>query len=122
MVRKIVFSWMLVGSLLLAQKITQIKFDGLHHLSKSVTMEVAGLHVGDEMDIAKINESIVNFFNQGYFEDVSVDREGGTLIYHFKEKKAIANIEIKGFGSGDEGEKLLKSIGLKKGDLYDENR
>jgi len=113
---------MLVGSLLLAQKITQIKFDGLHHLSKSVAMEVAGLHVGDEMDIAKINESIVNFFNQGYFEDVWVDRNGGTLIYHFKEKKAIANIEIKGFGSGDEGEKLLKSIGLKKGDLYDKSR
>ncbi len=113
---------MLVGSLLLAQKITQIKFDGLHHLSKSVAMEVAGVHVGDEMDIAKINESIVNFFNQGYFEDVWVDREGGTLIYHFKEKKAIANIEIKGFGSGDEGDKLLKTIGLKKGDLYDESR
>ena len=113
---------MLVGSLLLAQKITQIKFDGLHHLSKSVAMEVAGLHVGDEMDIAKINESIVNFFNQGYFEDVWVDRDGGTLIYHFKEKKAIANIKIKGFGSGDEGDKLLKSIGLKKGDLYDPAR
>ena len=113
---------MLVGSLLLAQKITQIKFDGLHHLSKSVAMEVAGVHVGDEMDIAKINKSIVNFFNQGYFEDVWVDRDGGTLIYHFKEKKAIANIEIKGFGSGDEGDKMLKTIGLKKGDLYDESR
>ena len=113
---------MLVGSLLMAQKITQIKFDGLHHLSKSVAMEVAGIRVGEEMDIAKINESIVNFFNQGYFEDVWVDREGGTLIYHFKEKKAIANIKIKGFGSGDEGDKLLKSIGLKKGDLYDPAR
>ncbi len=113
---------MLVGSLLMAQKITQIKFDGLHHLSKSVALEVAGIRVGEEMDIAKINESIVNFFNQGYFEDVWVDREGGTLIYHFKEKKAIANIKIKGFGSGDEGDKLLKSIGLKKGDLYDPAR
>ncbi len=113
---------MLVSTLILAQKITQIKFDGLHHLSKSVAMEVAGVHVGDEMDMEKINQSIVNFFNQGYFEDVWVDRKGGTLIYHFKEKKAIAKVEIKGFGSGDEGEKLLKSIGLKKGDLYDEGR
>jgi len=122
MIRKIVFSWMLVGSLLFAQKITQIKFEGLSHLSPSVALEVAGLRVGDEMDIAKINESIVNFFNQGYFEDVWVDREGSKLIYHFKEKIAIANVEIKGFGSGDEGETLLKSIGLKKGDLYDEGR
>jgi len=113
---------MLVGSLLLAQKITQIKFEGLSHLSPAVAMEVAGVHVGDQMDVDKINQSLVNFFNQGYFEDVWVDRKGGTLIYHFKEKTAIANVEIKGFGSGDEAEKLLKSIGLKKGDLYDEMR
>jgi len=113
---------MLIGSLLFAQKITQIKFEGLSHLSPSVALEVAGLRVGDEMDIEKINQSIVNFFNQGYFEDVWVDREGGKLIYHFKEKIAIANVEIKGFGSGDEASTLLKSIGLKKGDLYDESR
>jgi outer membrane protein insertion porin family len=122
MIRKIVFSWMLIGSLLFAQKITQIKFEGLSHLSPSVALEVAGLRVGDEMDIEKINQSIVNFFNQGYFEDVWVDREGGKLIYHFKEKIAIANVEIKGFGSGDEAQTLLNSIGLKKGDLYDEGR
>ena len=113
---------MLIGSLLFAQKITQIKFEGLSHLSPSVALEVAGLRVGDEMDIEKINQSIVNFFNQGYFEDVWVDREGGKLIYHFKEKIAIANVEIKGFGSGDEAQTLLNSIGLKKGDLYDEGR
>jgi outer membrane protein insertion porin family len=122
MIRKIVFSWMLLGSLLLAQKITQIKFEGLSHLSPSVAKEISGLHVGDEMDMERINASLVNFFNQGYFEDVWVDRNGGTLIYHFKEKTAIANVEIKGFGSGDDADTLLKSIGLKKGDLYDEGR
>lgn len=113
---------MFVGSLLLAQKITQIKFEGLHHLSKQVALEVADLRVGEEMDIDKINQAIVNFYNQGYFEDVWVDREGGRLIFHFKEKLAIANVEIKGFGSGDDTDQLLKSIGLKKGDLYDKGR
>jgi len=113
---------MLIGSFLLAQKITQIKFEGLNHLSPQVALEIADLHVGDEMNIEKINQALVNFYNQGYFEDVWVDREGGKLIFHFKEKVAIANVEIKGFGSGDEGQKLLDSIGLKKGDLYDEGR
>ena len=119
MLRKIVFSWMLIGSLLLAQKITQIKFEGLSHLSPSVAKEISGLHVGEEMDADKINEALVNFFNQGYFEDVWVDREGGVLTFHFKERKAIANVQIKGFGTGDESQQLLHSIGLKKGDLYD---
>jgi outer membrane protein insertion porin family len=35
---------------------------------------------------------------------------------------AIANLQVKGFGSGDEGEELLKGIGIKKGDLYDDAR
>jgi len=122
MIRKIVLSWLLVGSLLFAQKITNIKFDGLHHLSPSVALEVADLRVGDPMNIEKINASIVNFYNQGYFEDVWVDRKGGTLIYHFKEKPAIAHVEIKGMGSDDDAKKLLKSIGLKRGDMYDKEK
>ena len=122
MMKKIALLWMLAGALLLAQKVTQIKFEGLAHLSSDIAMEVAGIRVGDEMNAEKINQSIKNFFSQGYFKDVWVDRQGGTLIYHFKEKMAIANVDIKGYGSGDEGDNLLKSIGLKKGDLYATNR
>jgi outer membrane protein insertion porin family len=122
MIKKMALSWMLIGSLLLAQKVTQIKFEGLVHLSPSMAKEIAGIRVGDQMDPVKINQSIKKFFEQGYFKDVWVDRQGGVLIYHFKEKVAIANIQVKGYGSGDDGEKLLKSIGLKKGDLYDEAR
>ena len=122
MIRKIVLAWMLVSSLMFAQKITQIKFEGLAHLSSSMAIKIAGIHVGEEMDAGKINTSIKNFFAQGYFSDVWVDRQGGILIYHFKEKMAIANITIKGYGTGDDGEKLLANMGLKKGDLYDKRR
>lgn len=119
---KILFSWMLIGSLLLAQNITEIKFEGLAHLSPTIAKEIAGIRVGEEFNAGKINDSIKNFFAQGYFKDVWVDRQGGVLIYHFVEKVAIANIDIKGYGSGDDGTKLLEGIGLKKGDLYDERR
>ncbi|MCW8822321.1 MAG: outer membrane protein assembly factor BamA [Sulfurovum sp.] len=119
---QILVSWMLIGSLLLAQKVTQIKFEGLAHLSPTVAKEIAGIRVGDEINAGKINDSIKNFFSQGYFKDVWVDQNGGVLIYHFKEKLAVANIEIKGYGSGDDGTKLLEGIGLKKGDLYDDRR
>ncbi|MGC9350599.1 MAG: outer membrane protein assembly factor BamA, partial [Sulfurovum sp.] len=120
--KKIALSLVLMGTLLIAQKISQIKYVGLAHLSPSVATEISGIQVGDEMDITKINQSVKNFYAQGYFEDVWVESKGNTLIYHFKEKVAIANLQIKGFGTGDEGEKLLASTGLKKGDLYDERR
>jgi len=119
---KILFVFLSVGTFLWSQKITQIKFVGLAHLSPTVAKEVADIRVGDEMDASKINESLKNFFSQGYFKDVWVDKQGGVLIYHFEEKVAIANIEVKGYGSGDEGDKLLSGMGLKKGDLYDKRR
>ena len=122
MIKKIALVWMLIGSFLLAQKVTHIKFEGLAHLSPTTAKEVAGVHIGDEINAGMINESIKNFFSQGYFKDVWVDQKGGTLIYHFKEKLAIANVDIKGYGSGDDGEKLLAGIGVKKGDLYDNRR
>jgi outer membrane protein insertion porin family len=119
---KILLSWILIGSFLLAQKVTQIKFEGLAHLSATTAKEVAGISIGDTITASNVNESIKNFFSQGYFKDVWVDQKGGTLIYHFKEKLSIANVNIKGYGSGDDGEKLLAGIGIKKGDLYDERR
>ena len=119
---KILFSWILIGSFLSAQQVTQIKFEGLAHLSTTSAKEIAGIRVGEEITAGKINDSIKNFFTQGYFKDVWVDQQGGVLIYHFKEKLAIANIDIKGYGSGDDGTKLLAGIGIKKGDLYDERR
>ena len=122
MIKKIALVWILVGSFLLAQKVTQIKFEGLAHLSPTTAKEVAGIRVGDTITAENVNESIKNFFSQGYFKDVWVDQKGGTLIYHFKEKLAIANVDIKGYGSGDDGENLLAGIGVKKGDLYDARR
>jgi outer membrane protein insertion porin family len=119
---QILLSWILIGSFLSAQKVTQIKFEGLAHLSPTTAKEIAGIRVGEEINAGKINDSIKNFFAQGYFKDVWVDQQGGVLIYHFKEKLAIANVDIKGYGSGDDGMKLLEGIGLKKGDLYDERR
>jgi len=119
---KILFVFILMGTFLWSQKITQIKFVGLAHLSPTVAKEIADIRVGDEMDASKINDSLKNFFSQGYFKDVWVDQQGGVLIYHFDEKVAIANIEVKGYGSGDEGDKLLQGMGLKKGDLYDKRR
>ncbi len=119
---KILLAWMLIGSLLSAQKVTQIKFEGLVRLSPTTAKEIAGIRVGDEINAGKINDSIKNFFSQGYFKDVWVDQQGGVLIYHFEEKLAIANVDIQGYGSGDDGTKLLEGIGLKKGDLYDQRR
>jgi len=122
MLKKTVAAVALLSFFLWAQKITDIKFEGLTALSPSAAKEIAGIHPGEEMDLDKINASLVNFYNQGYFEDVTVEEKGGTLIYHFKEKKAIANVDIKGLSSDDEIKTILEHAGIKKGELYDERK
>jgi outer membrane protein insertion porin family len=114
----VILSIFVLVSILNAQKITSIKYVGLSHLSKQMASEISGVRVGDDIDSSKIDDSILKLYNQGYFEDVWVERGSrGQLIYHFKEKPAIANVEINGFG--DDGMGILKSLGIQKGALYD---
>ncbi|SHO81060.1 Outer membrane protein assembly factor YaeT precursor [hydrothermal vent metagenome] len=117
--KKIIALSLVTGSLLLAQKVTQVKFDGLVHLSPSVAKEVADINVGDDLNPLKINNSVKKLFAQGYFKDVYVEnRGGGRLVYHVKEKSAITNIKVEGYGNGDDAVKTLATLGLKRGDFY----
>jgi outer membrane protein insertion porin family len=109
-----------LSSLLLAQNITSIQYNGLLHISKEVATEISGINVGDAFDINKIDESLKNFYSQGYFSDIIVSRTAdGGLLYEFKEKSVISKLDMNGYSSSDEQEALFIEIGLKKGDLYD---
>jgi len=109
-----------LSSILLAQNITSIEYNGLLHLSKDVATEISGIHVGDAFDINTIDESIKKFYSQGYFSDIVVSAtKNGGLVYQFKEKSVISKLQMEGYSSEDEQESLFTSIGLRKGDLYD---
>ena len=109
-----------LSSILLAQNITSIQYNGLLHISKEVATEISGINVGDSFDINKIDESLKNFYRQGYFSDIVVSRTAdGGLLYEFKEKSVISKLDMNGYSSADEQEALFAEIGLRKGDLYD---
>lgn len=102
--------------------VKNIQYEGLIHISPMIANEISKIKVGDVLDVQKVDRSIIEFHKQGYFEDIWVTEESGVLTYHFIEKPAIANIEINGYGSGQEQEALYKEIGIKKGDVYDESK
>ncbi|CAA6827303.1 MAG: Outer membrane protein assembly factor YaeT precursor [uncultured Sulfurovum sp.] len=109
-----------LSSILLAQNITSIQYNGLLHLSNEVATEISKINVGEPFDINKIDVSIKEFYRQGYFSDivVSTTSDGG-LVYEFKEKSAISKLEMNGYSSSDEQEAEFIAVGLRKGDLYD---
>ena len=109
-----------LSSLLLAQNITSIQYNGLLHISDEVASEISKIHVGESFDINKIDESIKEFYRQGYFSDIVVSAtNSGGLIYTFTEKSTISKLEMNGYSSSDEQEAEFIAMGLRKGDLYD---
>ena len=109
-----------LSSILLAQNITSVKYNGLLHISDEVATEISKINIGEPFDINKIDESLKEFYRQGYFSDiiVSITKSGG-LVYDFKEKSVISKLEMNGYSSNDEQEAEFISVGLRKGDLYD---
>jgi outer membrane protein insertion porin family len=111
----------LIAISLFGEKIRDIKFDGLVHISPDIAKEIIGIRAGEEMDEVKIDESIKRLYSQNYFEDIWVDDNNGVLTYHVKEKPVISKVALEGYGS-DKEEETLKELNLKKGDLYDERK
>jgi len=102
-----------------ATTIKGIKFEGLIHISKEIAQETIGFKKGDELNIQKIDNSIITFFNQKYFKDIWVSENNGIITYHFVEKPVIAQVDIVGYKNKKDN--IKKIINIKKGDIYDEN-
>ena len=110
-----------IGSLFAQETIEDLEFEGLMHLSPTLAKEMVGIHPGEPLDMEKVDKALKRFYRQGYFEDVWVEKKDGKLIFHFKEKPLISQIEVVGYLQ-DKKEELPQILGLKKGDLYDERR
>ncbi len=102
-----------------AETIKSIKFEGLLHLSPTMAKEMVGINPGSELDMEKIDEAIKKFYSQGYFKDVWVEKKDGNLIFHFVEKPLISQVEVVGYLENKK-EEIPQILGLKKGDIYDE--
>ncbi|MBU0631146.1 outer membrane protein assembly factor BamA [bacterium] len=104
-----------------AEKIKEINYDGLFHISKDVAIRMIDIDVGDEIDDTKIDDAIKKYFDQGYFQDIYVTNEDGNVTFHFKEKPIISKIELKGYKEDDK-DFLNDVVMIKRGTLYDEKK
>ncbi|AWI34223.1 outer membrane protein assembly factor BamA [Helicobacter apodemus] len=100
--------------------IKEVRYDGLNYISPLIANEIAKVQIGKTLDVQRINQSILDFYKQGYFKDIWATEEGGILVFHFVEKPVIASLIISGYGAGKDQTVINKEIGLKKGDVYDE--
>lgn len=82
--RSIVFMLFLLSSIYAADRIRVIEFNGLSYMSVDLAKDITKLRAGDLLDHKKINETILAFYNQGYFSDVYARFKDGILTFYFK--------------------------------------
>lgn len=119
--KKITLSVIASCAVVFAANVESISYDGLSHISEATAKRLNEIKISEPLNAVDIDNSVKNFFNQGYFEDVWVDEVDGKVTYHFTSKPIISKIELKGYkDSDDEARKAMLQI--EKGSLYDEKR
>lgn len=117
--RKTIFFLLIVSNLSFGATIRSIEFRGLKQISPSVAQSISGLKVGDTITGSNSNDAIARLFNQGYFDDIFIEENGGNVIIHVKEKPIISKLDIEGVVTNDK-DKIQEIIGLRPGQTYDE--
>lgn len=112
---------LIMALILNAKNLREIQFEGLIHISPEIAKEMVGLEPGEEIDIEKIDKAIKKFFQTGYFKDIWVTEDNGIVTFHFKEKPLISKIDVVGYLENKK-EELPDILGIKKGDIYDEEK
>jgi len=101
-------------------QVEDIRIDGLQRVSSGTVFAAMPLSVGDLVDADTIRRTTRTLFRTGYFDNISISRDGGVLIIDVIERPAIAEITIEGNTAIPE-EDLLKSLrdnGLAEGQIF----
>ena len=102
---------------MLFANINSIKYEGLLHLSPVTANSIINIHVGDNFDKEKIDQSIKTLYNTGYFQTIEAIKNNNTLIFKCLEKPTI--LKVKTTNISEELKKALKEKGFlpKKGEI-----
>ncbi|MFA6163327.1 MAG: outer membrane protein assembly factor BamA [Methylobacter sp.] len=123
------FSRLLLLCLLVSQAVKgdeefvvdDIQVRGLQRISVGTVYNYLPVNVGESFSLDNVAPAIKALFKTGFFKDVSLEREGSTLIVNVVERPSIAKITFEGNKdlSKDDLTKALKKIGLAEGKVFD---
>jgi outer membrane protein insertion porin family len=113
---------MLAGKAALASSfvVEDIQVRGLQRISAGTVFNYLPVTVGETFSEEKQGAAIRALFNTGFFKDIILEREGGTLVVNVVERPSVAKIVIEG-NKDIKKEDLadaLKKIGLAEGKVY----
>lgn len=116
---KVVLFSLACAAALSADTIKSIEYKDVNKLSPEILNETLSMKVGQELNKDKLNDAVLKFYKYGYFDDITVLNENGSLKFIFKEKPSISNVDIKGYKSRPEDLDIVRSaMNLKRFYVY----
>ncbi len=101
--------------------VEDIRVEGLRRVSVGTVFNELPIAVGDTVDAEDTAVAIRRLFATGFFDDVRIERDGGTLVVVVDERPSIANIEFSGnrVVETDELAESLGGVGFAVGRTFD---
>jgi outer membrane protein insertion porin family len=98
-----------------------IRVEGLQRISEGTVYNYLPVNIGDRLDQRRIQEAIRALFSTGFFSDIELRRDGGTLVVVVLERPSIESFEITGHKDimTEDLPKSLRSVGLATGKTFD---
>ena len=120
----LVISLFLLGLPLRAEiatfELSDIRLQGLQRVSAGTVFNELPVNVGDSIDGVTIRQLIRGLFRTGYFDDITMARDGDALIITLQERPAIEAIRIEG-NKAIKDESLFEGLaeqGLREGEIF----
>ncbi|HEY0943076.1 MAG TPA: outer membrane protein assembly factor BamA [Steroidobacter sp.] len=100
-----------------------IRIEGLQRISEGTVYNYLPVNIGDRIDQRRVQEALRAMYNTGFFRDVEIRRDGGTLVVAVLERPSIESFEIKGNKDikTEDLQKSLRNVGLATGKTFDQS-
>ena len=101
--------------------VSDIRIDGLHRISAGTVYTYLTINKGQPLTTDEAQSAIRALYQTKMFSDVTLDRDGNTLVIKVVERPSIAKLNLRGNHDIKEEDlrKGLKSIGLAEGETFD---
>jgi outer membrane protein insertion porin family len=100
-----------------------IRIEGLQRISEGTVYNYLPVNIGDRLDERRVDEALRALYATGFFRDVEVRRDGGTLVIAVLERPSIEAFTITGNKDikSEDLEKSLRNVGLSRGKTFNQS-
>ncbi|MCC5794393.1 MAG: outer membrane protein assembly factor BamA [Chromatiales bacterium] len=104
-------------------EVRNIRVEGLQRITEGTVFSYLPVNIGDRLDADRVQEAIRAVFATGFFRDVEMRWDNGTLVLVVLERPSIDSLEITGNKDikTEDLQEPLARIGLRQGRIFNQS-